>query len=145
MCHQVTWEAIQESIAIVQLWCYEGMDRGLASITCDITSDTTDITNMIITDFGYCIYQLLHHERCVKVYSQVLYWPCYTYSVLNYLKLDALHHPPTLVFWDENNQLCLFLVQLKHIIDMRQVLISARQGSDFLETSNQVSFGSIAI
>ena len=31
------------------------------------------------------------------------------------LKLYVLGHPPTLVFWIENNQACLFLVQLNNI------------------------------
>ena len=49
-------------------WCHspalmlQGDGPSFASIPCDITPDTTDITNVIITGFGYCIYLPLRHQ-----------------------------------------------------------------------------------
>ena len=57
-----TLEAIRECIAIVQPIYYEDTGQGFASIPCDITPESTYITNMIITGFEYLIYLFLHRQ-----------------------------------------------------------------------------------
>ena len=46
---------------------YEGMGQGFASILCDITSDTTNITDTTLTGFSYCIYGIQRGRKCIKV------------------------------------------------------------------------------
>ena len=69
---------------------------------------------MIKTGFGYCIYLLLHGQRCVKVHSKVLYWTArQTIFSPTWIWMSLVI---TLFLCFELKIItCLFLVQFKHV------------------------------
>ena len=57
---------------MVQPCCHDAMGQGFADIISDITPDITNIRNMILPGFGYCIYLVLRGQRCIKTYTSDL-------------------------------------------------------------------------
>ena len=108
----------------LMLW---GHGPRICNIPCNITLDTINIMNMIITGCGYSIYLLLHHQRCIKIYFQVLCQLCWMSSIIFLLLY--------FVFKIINSVFSSLRLSMLALI---QVLMSSQQASSFFETSNQV-------
>ena len=84
-----TWHAFVEfcticrpSTSVLQVMC-----QCLVHILRDILSDATNITNMIVTDSGYCIYLSVHGQGCIRnmlhsqTFRQLEIWFCHLFSI----------------------------------------------------------------
>ena len=63
------------------------------SISHNVLHDMTNITNMMTAGIGYCIYQSLHGQGCIKIHAQVLHRICCMDHFLFNLKLDFVTWP----------------------------------------------------
>ena len=74
----------------VQSRYYQDMCQGLASIRRNLLPDTTNITNIIETDIGYCVYLSLSGQGCIKIRVQVVDVTHYMGILLSVSKPDFI-------------------------------------------------------